>query len=55
MNFPAKKPKVISIRVSVELFEKIQKVAKDHGWTVAHAAYYLIQQGLSLSYGGVRQ
>lgn len=47
MNFPAKKPKVISVRVSVMLFERISKVARDRYWTVAHAASFLIQLGLS--------
>ena len=47
MNFPAKKPKVISVRVSVMLFEKVSKVARDREWTVAHAASFLIQLGLA--------
>ena len=47
MNFPAKKPKVISVRVSVLLYERVSKVAKDRYWTVAHAASFLIQRGLA--------
>lgn len=48
MNFPAKKPKVISVRVSEMLFERVSKVARDRDWTVAHAASFLIQLGLSI-------